>query len=280
MATAAASNCTLLSGLVGEDDLNFYRAKGAICIRGVIDMSTVERARQAAAEVIEKRLSALEANGQPRAIGPQFHHMIRVAEDHPVLHDILLNSKLPEVARDLMQSRKVIVFGDSLFDKEPGALTKTPWHHDQPYWPVRGEQVCSTWLALDPVTRENGGLEYVSGSHKWDRWFRPKFFNGTESSDARFEVIPDFDENRASYEFLHWELEPGDVLIHQGLTVHGAGENRRVELARRAYAPRYVGEDAWWEPEFHSSKGNPKASILQQGDPLDRHGVHEVALEI
>ncbi|MDO7840782.1 phytanoyl-CoA dioxygenase family protein [Sphingomonas immobilis] len=280
MATATIENDTFLSGLVSQADLDFFRAKGAICIRGVVDLHTVERARAASAEVIEARLAALEAQGQPRHAGPQFHHMIRVADEHPVLHDILVNSKLPLVARDLMQSRKVIVFGDSLFDKEPGALTKTPWHHDQPYWPVRGEQVCSTWLALDAVTRENGGLEYVAGSHRWNRWFRPKFFNGTESSDTRFETIPDFDADRDDYEILHWELEPGDVLIHQGLTVHGAGENTRLELSRRAYAPRYVGEETWWDPEFHSSKGNPKASVLEKGDPLDRHGIHEVALEV
>ena len=33
-------------------------------------------------------------------------------------------------------------------------MAPTPWHHDQPYWTVDGNQVCSIWLSLDPVPRE------------------------------------------------------------------------------------------------------------------------------
>jgi hypothetical protein len=32
-----------------------------------------------------------------------------------------------------------------------GTLERTPWHHDQPYYPVDGEQIVSLWMPLDPV---------------------------------------------------------------------------------------------------------------------------------
>ena len=41
---------------------------------------------------------------------------------------------------------------DQLFVKEPGTLDPMPWHHDLPYWPFRGSQVCSVWLAIEDVT--------------------------------------------------------------------------------------------------------------------------------
>jgi ectoine hydroxylase-related dioxygenase (phytanoyl-CoA dioxygenase family) len=55
----------------------------------------------------------------------------------------------------------VNIFYDQLLIKEPGTVKRTPWHHDMPSWPLAGWQVCTIWLALDPVTEESGAVEYV-----------------------------------------------------------------------------------------------------------------------
>ena len=36
--------------------------------------------------------------------------------------------------------------------KEPGTAASTPWHHDQSYYPVDGQDVCSLWIPVDPVS--------------------------------------------------------------------------------------------------------------------------------
>jgi ectoine hydroxylase-related dioxygenase (phytanoyl-CoA dioxygenase family) len=246
-------------------------------------MDTIEALREASAKVIETKLSRAEAAGTSRPTGPQFHSVMRASDDSEVLRDFVMNSDLPKVARDLMQSRKVIVFGDTLFDKEAGAKVKTPWHHDIPYWPLRGDQACSTWLALDHVTKDNGAMEYVAGSNRWGRMFAPQSFAGLEKKEAEFaafETIPDIEAEREKYRFVSWDMQPGDVLIHQGLTLHGAGENTRADRSRRAYAPRYVGDEARWEPNSFVSKQNPKTDVLRRGDPLDLHGIYPVALDL
>ena len=33
------------------------------------------------------------------------------------------------------------------------------------YWPAEGRQICSMWMAFDTVELDNGGLEFVRGSH-------------------------------------------------------------------------------------------------------------------
>jgi ectoine hydroxylase-related dioxygenase (phytanoyl-CoA dioxygenase family) len=279
----ASSTSEFISGFVSQEDLNFFRENGVVCIRGIIGNGTIETLRAEIRNVIEGRLARAEAAGEPRPTGPQYHAIMRPSADSEIIDDFRLNSVLPKIARDLMQSQKVIVFGDTLFEKEAGALVKTPWHHDMSYWPFRGEQACSTWVALDPVTKENGALEYVAGSHKWGRMFVPKGFGGAHGwleKESEFEIIPDFDAERDRYEILTWDLEPGDVLIHHGLTVHGAGENTREDLNRRAYAPRYVGEDGRWEPKYYNESTDPRRAVLQKGDPLDRFGIHPVAFEL
>ena len=35
--------------------------------------------------------------------------------------------------------------------KEPGTAARTPWHHDQSYYPVDGDDLCSLWIPVDPV---------------------------------------------------------------------------------------------------------------------------------
>lgn len=267
----------LTSGLLTGQDLLNFQLDGAIAVRNVLDLRTIEALREQAQVVVEQRLAHNAALGKPRPARPAFHNFLRIYKDNPVFREVLLESKVPEIARELMQSQKVIVFGDSLLIKEPGSRTRTPWHHDLPYWPVRGEQICSVWIALDRVTRANGGMEYVAGSHRWGKMFSPRYFDGT-APDTKFEPAPDIDANRGSYRILHWELDPGDVLVHQGLTLHGAGENTQADLSRRAYTPRYVGEKAWWDPEFHDSRGEPAMAALKKGDPVDKDGIMPVAL--
>ena len=272
----------LRSGLISPEAFDDYQRNGAICVRGVIDPPMIEALRQATAAAIEAQAATNEAGGTPRPTGPHFHILRNVYDDGQAFRDLLEQSPLAAIARDLMQSRKVILFGDSLFDKEAGAKTTTPWHHDVPFWPLRGEQVCTTWIALDHVSKANGAMEYIAGSHLWNRIFRPKYPDGAPANanplHLAFEEIPDFDNARDQHDFLYWELEPGDVLLHSGMTVHGAGENTRLDIGRRAYAPRFVGDAVWWDPDYSSGKTPARAAPLVKGDPLDRHGCFPVIL--
>jgi ectoine hydroxylase-related dioxygenase (phytanoyl-CoA dioxygenase family) len=60
--------------------------------------------------------------------------------------------------------------------------------------------------------------------------------------------MPDIDSSPYNYEMLSWTLDPGDVLIHHALAVHGAAGNRTNDQRRRALAVRYTGDDARYDP--------------------------------
>ena len=51
----------------------------------------------------------------------------------------------------------------------------TPWHHDQSYYPLDGDDVVSLWVPVDPVPKE-AAVSFVSGSHSWGKWFTPRKF--------------------------------------------------------------------------------------------------------
>lgn len=75
-----------------------------------------------------------------------------------------LESPAPAIAAKLMGSAGADFFYDQLFMKEPGTAHPTPWHQDQPYWPVKGWQITSVWIALDPIDRSNGAVEFIAGA--------------------------------------------------------------------------------------------------------------------
>ena len=82
----------------------------------------------------------------------------------------------------------------------------------------------STWVALDPVTRESGAVEFVAGSHLWDRWFQPRTFSGENEHaiNPKFEPVPDIEANRDRYDIMSWDLEAGDIVAFHAMTLHGS----------------------------------------------------------
>ncbi len=187
----------------------------------------------------------------------------------PEYRDFILHSPAGEIAAVLMGSNTARIFHEHVLVKEPGAGQETPWHHDQPYYCVDGQQNCSLWTALDPVPRDTA-VEYVAGSHTWGRWFKPERFNGQmiNAMDG-WEDVPDIEGQRADYTILGWDLEPGDAIAFHFMTLHGAPPNRSASRRRRAIASRWIGDDA----RFADRQGTVSPPFpdltLQHGDPMD-----------
>jgi ectoine hydroxylase-related dioxygenase (phytanoyl-CoA dioxygenase family) len=161
----------------------------------------------------------------------------------PGFRDAVLASPMAEAAALLMGSRTARIFHEHVLVKEPGTSMKTPWHQDQPYYLVEGRQSVSFWVPLDPVPREIG-VEYVAGSHRWGRDFRPQRFDGSALYQGDTgEAVPDMERDRDRYTVLGWAMQPGDAVAFDFRTLHGAPSNSTGNR-RRAVSFRWVGDDA------------------------------------
>jgi ectoine hydroxylase-related dioxygenase (phytanoyl-CoA dioxygenase family) len=188
----------------------------------------------------------------------------------PGYRDVVFESGLADVARGLMGSRTVRFFHEHVLVKEPGTVERTPWHHDQPYYCVDGDQNVSMWIALDPVPA-HAGLRFVAGSHRWGRWFVPRRFLDHvpyADGDERFELVPDIDTELDRHTVLAWDVAPGDVIAFHFRTLHDAPGNTQP-TRRRAVSLRWLGDDATFalRPWLHSPPFEPGA--LVEGGPLD-----------
>lgn len=226
---------------VTEDQIQQYERDGVICLRGVLDAARLEELRAGMEEAIAN-IGPQGAIDESR--GGRYVYDTFMWTRNEAFWRLQADSPIPEITAKLMRSKVSHLMADVMFTKEPNTPQETPWHQDQAYGWYDGHQVISVWIPLDRVTLENGALEYVRASHKAGKWYGPVDFTDGKDFGTKFEPLPDIAAHREGYDIVHFDTEPGDVLFHHLLMLHGAPGNTVSDRRRRAIAFRYTGDDA------------------------------------
>ncbi len=182
---------------------------------------------------------------------------------------VALTSEVSSFASMLLDDEPLRLWEDTTFVKEPGATVRSAFHQDKHFACFEGDQDIVAWVALDRADAESGALEYIRGSHRWDETFAPNmFFAQTTLPGAPSDKLPDIEGNRDDYEIVRVDAQPGDVIFHHGLTVHGAGGNRS-ERIRRAISFRFFGPECRYCLRPGSLPQSWVHHGLETGDPLE-----------
>jgi len=179
-----------------------------------------------------------------------------------------LDSPLGGIAAELLGSRRVRLWEDSVLVKEPGSPFETRFHTDASYFHVVGEQVCTVWVPLDAATPASGMVRWLRGSHLDTAEYRPNLFvTDTPIPGTTGSVVPDVMANPELVERLvSFDVVPGDLTVHHARTLHGAPANATM-TRRRAVSVRYCGDDV----RYRHKAGLPRRPELDEvadGDPL------------
>jgi ectoine hydroxylase-related dioxygenase (phytanoyl-CoA dioxygenase family) len=218
-----------------------YARDGAVCVRGAFgadDIAVATAAIEANLADLSpraKRASALDDG----AFVEDFCNWDRLAP----MERFIRESSAAAVAGELTGSASIRLYHDHMLVKEPGTRQRTPWHQDQPYYNVDGRQNASMWFPVDPVPRKSS-LELIAGTHRGP-WYMPRSFLDDQAKwfpDGSLAEMPDFSADPDRWRVLAWELEPGDAVFFDMLTVHGSpgvsGPDRR-----RVLSVRFLGDD-------------------------------------
>ena len=243
MTNAPARPCRDLT----REEVAAYQRDGVICARGIIPQTWLDKLKDAIESAVREPndVISLFSRQQEGFTGGQF-----LWKQMAPFHDYVCFGPTARIAQQAMASRRVNNFFDQLFVKEPGCGLPTPWHHDLPYWPLKGEQICSVWTPLGSVNKESSGLEFIARSHKWNRFFKPQTISKAifDPGESGLEDVPDIDGNRGDYDILSWDMEHGDALILHALVLHGSGANTTNDQGRSAFVTRFTGDDVIWDP--------------------------------
>lgn len=222
-----------------------FHLHGAVCIRGLFT-NWIDQLKQG----VQKN------HDEP---GPYFAENVsgndtgRFWDDYcnwqriPEFNHFITESNAAEKAAQIMDSTRAQFFHEHVLVKEANTSKPTPWHQDAPYYFVEGEQTVSFWLPLDPVSKSET-LRLVSGSNRWPKLVRPvawlddaDFYKGKQDE---YMDLPDIESDQNKFKILEWEMEPGDAVLFNYRTVHGAKGNLQAGRGRRAFSMRWVGDDA------------------------------------
>jgi ectoine hydroxylase-related dioxygenase (phytanoyl-CoA dioxygenase family) len=238
------AECAEALGRISEDTIDAFERDGAVILRRMYGPEWIR---------------LIEAGIERDLRDPGPYARVQSGSDDPgrFFTDYYMWRRIPElerfarespggaIAARLTRSRQINYFYDGLFVKEPGTTKPTLWHQDQPYYNVDGTRLVIMWIPVDPVDRTTC-LQLVRGSHRWGRWFVPKFVKDDRTltgADSRFEPVPDIDAEPDRYELLAWDLAPGDCIAFHPMMLHGAPGNDRA-TRRRAISTTWLGDDA------------------------------------
>lgn len=124
-----------------------------------------------------------------------------------------------DIARQLLGD-DVEYFYDQIIFKPPHTPGETDWHQDASYWKEgpANERAVTCWLALGRAFRDNGGLQFIPGSHRGPV---QEHHSIAEKSDIANALATQADVSQA----VACILEPGDASFHHCRTLHYAGDN-------------------------------------------------------
>lgn len=241
--------------MITDDEVDTYERDGVVLIRDVLDRTWVERMQAAVDRVIASPTDHGVTHGA-------FSHDLFLWRHDDDFRALAIDSPLPAIAARLMRTTSLRLFFDQLLVKEPGLRASIAWHQDLMTFPLTGEQVVSLWVPFDRATPDNGVVSYAKGSHRWDALFTDRNY-ADSVGDAE---VPD----PSTFDTLQWDVEPGDVVAHHPLTLHGSRGNRS-DVRRRALSVRYAGDDIRFlarQPNFMTRAGLPLPD-LADGAALD-----------
>lgn len=180
----------------------------------------------------------------------------------PGLHDVLWNPRFVVPACQLLGEKAVRFWHDQLFCKPARHGGVVAWHQDYSYWTrTTPLQHLTCWVGLDDATSENGCLQYIPGSHKWDLLEKIELAGSMDSLKDLLTPaqVKQYDNRVAA------EMPAGYGTFHHPKMVHGSYENRS-DRPRRAFVINVFADGTRSDTNEEILSGVP---VIKKGQKME-----------
>ena len=245
-----------------QKQIDFFHEHGYVSGIRVLSDEQVEALRQELAGLLDARPEDrdlfYECNSNESADPDHvLFHALGAWRVTAGFHDLLWNPAFTVPASQLLGGA-VRFWHDQLFCKPAHHGGVVAWHQDYSYW-TRTEPLAhlTCWIGLDDATRENGCLQYISGSHRW-----PDLpITGLAGDMTAIDAVLTDEQKREFQHPVAIELKKGEATFHHPRLVHGSFANHS-DHPRRATVINVMKDGV------RSASNEP----LLQGIPVIRAG--------
>ena len=164
--------------------------------------------------------------------------------DDPDIAEVTHASPLPALGAELCGADAVVLIEDQWFCSEPGAVSRSPWHQDHPYYNLDRPFV-TVWVTLDDVTAD-AALRVVEGSHATGITYAPIEFSSSTTTiggASELEPVPDVDADPDRFSITTWDLSAGDAVAFDSRMLHSTGIREVADRPFRRLSVRYAHPD-------------------------------------
>ena len=143
----------------------------------------------------------------------------KLGDSKLIKKNLAKKEKVIKIANYFLQTKSKFMASE-LFAKPARYGLPSPFHQDNYYWCVKNSNALTIWIALDKMSKSNGGVFYYEKSHNAGLLKHvPSFAKGSSQKIANTKIL-------RKYKKKFPGLRPGDALIHHCLTIHGSGSNK------------------------------------------------------
>ncbi len=177
-------------------------------------------------------------------------------------HDVLWNPRFVVAASQLLGNKAVRFWHDQLFCKPAKHGGVVAWHQDYSYWTrTTPLQHLTCWVGLDDATEENGCLQYIPKSHKWDLLDKTALAGNMDGIAASLtsDQKSDFEKKVAI------TMPAGYGTFHHPRMLHGSYENKSNQ-SRRAFVLNVFADGTRSDTDQELLSGVP---IINKGDKME-----------
>ncbi|MGE3770356.1 MAG: phytanoyl-CoA dioxygenase family protein [Bdellovibrionales bacterium] len=223
------------------DYVSAYQDNGVVVIPGVFSVPEINLLRSAAFMALTQ-IQKISAAGYKHGALEEVRHknspipstspalLFWGALVNPVLDAFRTDRRLREIVTNLL-GPDVKQLNNQMYYRLPGDGDSFAWHQDIMFrtplaeYPgiIENDAYLQTAIVVDRISKENGGIEFVYGSHKLGNLNLIEYPRDTRN-------LRGFSRDGSATPFAHLisdvvEANPGDVMVWSSLTVHGSESN-------------------------------------------------------
>jgi len=157
----------------------------------------------------------------------------------------------------------IVLWGTTIFGKPALSGKETPWHQDGGYYPIRPLETLTIWIPLDDVTKENGPMRFIPGSHASKELYSHSWLEGDDKTINLVCDSKNFDATTAE----DLILEAGQVSFHDVYMIHGSSANQ-TENRRAAFIVRLMPATSHYDHKLGEEIGAKHAAHGYGNRPL------------
>ncbi|MBP6643604.1 MAG: phytanoyl-CoA dioxygenase family protein [Flavobacteriales bacterium] len=219
-----------------QEAIKAWPANGYVILRGLFKSEEVNSINNEIDRLIRDKV--VDFNFTGRKIMFAFHHsdlLRKYVHDRRILDvmDYLLGKKM-----NVFQSINFLTGSEQAAHSDSIHMTTHPLGY-----------MCAAWIALEPITPDNGPLVYHVGSHKLPYLLNGSYDHGGNQfvigEDAYLRYEQAVDRSIQTGNFKHKELlaEPGDVLIWHANLLHGGKKMTTPNASRKSMVIHCFADD-------------------------------------